>query len=468
TVVDSDTTNFKDFVDDILRTYPCVPTEVVKIYYFCEQSNSHTEVTTDQELVDMFDKHEDTKFIRLSVGYFDASKPVVPIPNWGSTNPEPSEPASETITVVPGIGTLSLTSEPNQSADNASHPVVDEEVDTYLINPFPEFEHVGIDEEGLYSDDDNADKVKPTKDHEVEYVPSFESDSEIASDDEEQQDPSLPHEPEYVHDANDPSMTVGSIYPNMGVFRLALAQHSIKHEFEYNIQVSEPGRFRAYCCAKSEGCKWRIHASKMQDDVSIQVKVNPFTHDCRSTRRSGKVKQATKFWVAEKVKDGLMDDDELGPKELQRRIKDEHKVVVSYKRIFYGKELAMQQLHGDWHDSFNNLYRFKAAVEEASPGSFVVIDHHEVNEKPRFNRVFFALKACIDGFLNGCRPYLAIDSTFLTGKFKGQLAVACAVDGHNWLYPVAFGVFDLETIENWSWFMERLKARHSTRIGHLY
>ncbi|WVZ92300.1 hypothetical protein U9M48_038377 [Paspalum notatum var. saurae] len=198
-----------------------------------------------------------------------------------------------------------------------------------VIRWFKEQWHVGIDEEGLYSDDDNADKVKPTKDHEDEYVPSFESDSEIASDDEEQQDPSLPHEPEYVHDANDPSMTVGSIYPNMDVFRLALAQHSIKHEFEYNIQVSEPGRFRAYCCAKSEGCKWRIHASKMQDDVSIQVKVNPFTHDCRSTRRSGKVKQATKFWVAEKVKDWLMDDDELGPKELQRRIKDEHKVVVS-------------------------------------------------------------------------------------------------------------------------------------------
>ncbi|WVZ81653.1 hypothetical protein U9M48_029007 [Paspalum notatum var. saurae] len=151
----------------------------------------------------------------------------------------------------------------------------------------------------------------------------------------------------------------------------------------------------------------------MQDDVSIQVKVNPHIHGCASRRRRGKFKRATKFWVA-RESEGL------------RRIKDEHKVTISYKRVYYGKELALKQLHGDWYESFNNLYRFKAAVEEASPDSFVVIDHEIINEKNRFKRVFFALKACVDGFLNGCRPYLAIDSTFLTGKFRGQLAVACA------------------------------------------
>jgi hypothetical protein len=67
------------------------------------------------------------------------------------------------------------------------------------------------------------------------------------------------------------------------------------------------------------------------------------------------------------------------------------------------------------------------------------------------------MKPCIEGFQQGCRPYLAIDSTFLTRRFRGQLACAIAVDGHNWMYPVGVRVFDSETEENWVWFLERLR-----------
>ena len=80
-----------------------------------------------------------------------------------------------------------------------------------------------------------------------------------------------------------------------------------------------------------------------------------------------------------------------------------------------------------------------------------MIDHHTINNKIRFNRLFFALKACVDGFFRGCRPYLAVDSTFLTERFRGQLCIACAVHGHNWMHPVAIGVIDSETNENWVW-----------------
>jgi hypothetical protein len=60
-------------------------------------------------------------------------------------------------------------------------------------------------------------------------------------------------------------------------------------------------------------------------------------------------------------------------------------------------------------------------------------------------------------YTDGCRPYLAIDSTFLTGRFRVQLACAVVVDGHNWMYPVAVGVFDSETSENLKWFLEMLR-----------
>jgi hypothetical protein len=38
-----------------------------------------------------------------------------------------------------------------------------------------------------------------------------------------------------------------------------------------------------------------------------------------------------------------------------------------------------------------------------------------------FIRFFVALKPCIDDFLLGCKPYIAMDATHLTGRFRGQL-----------------------------------------------
>jgi hypothetical protein len=174
------------------------------------------------------------------------------------------------------------------------------------------------------------------------------------------------------------------------------------------------------------------------------------------------------------VIDWLKENATLGAKELQKRLHAEFSIWVTYRRVYKGRLLAMDELYGPWGKSFNNLFRLKAQLEASSPGTFFVIDHRTINNKIRFNRLFFAMEPCVDGFLRGCRPYLAVDSTFLTGRFRGQLCIACALDVHNWMYPVAVGVIDSETNENWVWFMERLREAigcpdglcFSTDCGH--
>ena len=70
-----------------------------------------------------------------------------------------------------------------------------------------------------------------------------------------------------------------------------------------------------------------------------------------------------------------------------------------------------------------------------------------------FHRFFCALSPCIEGFNEGCRPYLSVDSTTLNGRLNGHLAAATTLDGHNWMYLVAYGFIDVETTDNWIWFM---------------
>ncbi|KAG8079779.1 hypothetical protein GUJ93_ZPchr0007g6413 [Zizania palustris] len=114
-------------------------------------------------------------------------------------------------------------------------------------------------------------------------------------------------------------------------------------------------------------------------------------------------------------------------------------------------------MYGSWEGSFQLLYEFKAEVELRCPGSIVEIGTQTKGTDVHFHRFFIAFKPCIEGFLNGCRPYISIDSTALNGKWNGHLAAVCALDGHNWMFPVAFGLIDSETEDNWTWFMTQLK-----------
>jgi hypothetical protein len=54
-----------------------------------------------------------------------------------------------------------------------------------------------------------------------------------------------------------------------------------------------------------------------------------------------------------------------------------------------------------------------------------------IMEKECFRRAFVSYKACWKGFLDGCRPYLAVDATALNGRFRGHIVATCAIDVHN-------------------------------------
>jgi hypothetical protein len=131
--------------------------------------------------------------------------------------------------------------------------------------------------------------------------------------------------------------------------------------------------------------------------------------------------------VADAVMDWLREKPTLGPTTLHEKLFEKYKISIPYMRIFYGKEMALDRINGPWNESFQLLYTYKAEVEMASPGSVVEIDKHTVQykvkgktmEKECFRRAFVCFKACWQGFLDGCRPYLAVDATALNGRFRG-------------------------------------------------
>jgi hypothetical protein len=87
---------------------------------------------------------------------------------------------------------------------------------------------------------------------------------------------------------------------------------------------------------------------------------------------------------------------------------------------------------------------------EISTDSVIEVDCHMVGEKIYFRNFFCALGPYTQGFREGYHPYLSVDSTRLNSRWCDQVVIACRLDGKNWMYPVAFGFINSDTLDNWT------------------
>jgi hypothetical protein len=115
----------------------------------------------------------------------------------------------------------------------------------------------------------------------------------------------------------------------------------------------------------------------------------------------------SQFWVAKKITPVLAKRPNTTAKKLKTDLEKDYPIKLNYTTVWKAKQRAMQELYGDWANTFRMLYSFKVEVEKRSPGSAMEIYTEVAKDgKVYFSKFFVALKPCIDGFKAGSHPYL--------------------------------------------------------------
>jgi hypothetical protein len=120
------------------------------------------------------------------------------------------------------------------------------------------------------------------------------------------------------------------------------------------------------------------------------------------------------------------------------------------------KTNTIRMLHGDYAAAYNILPKMLGAIAHRNPGM-----NHRVDVKlidGVFHRAFWSFGQCIEAFRH-CLLVLSIDSTFLTGKYKGTLMVAMAHSSNDNRLPVAFSLVRSKHDDNWERFMDHVRTK---------
>ena len=253
------------------------------VWFFDKTLHENVRLENEIQMLDMFQMYKEERSCQVVVRVFDKTASMVA-----------EFDALEPICVVPldvELGNLDAnmptertsggkhTTKSNVAADdNPEAAAVDLDVEPDIFDN-PE-EYVGVDDETMYilvptaqatgnadaADNTHANDAQPSQtafasDYDDNVIPVVDE-AEVADED--------PLEVHVLHDPLNPKIQKGELFPDIISFRKAIRHYAVVKGFEFAPGVrTDKARFIARCAAS--GCPWRIHASTIFDNKTVQV-----------------------------------------------------------------------------------------------------------------------------------------------------------------------------------------------------
>ncbi|KAK3222145.1 hypothetical protein Dsin_009170 [Dipteronia sinensis] len=225
---------------------------------------------------------------------------------------------------------------------------------------------------------------------------------------------------------------VGQTHDSVYTLRELLTDYAIQEGFNFKKIKNDKNRLTWACFA--ENCPWRLHASIIGDEITMQVKTYNNDHNCHRIYKS---KEARSKWIASKFEVLVKNNPSIQCGVISDLLRDQFNVSVDPQRLDKAKKGALEVLLKDHTECFSYLRGYALMVQQCNPGSAAYI-HLQID-----TTIFQ-------------RPFIGIDGCHLKGPYGGVLLSAVALDTNSGLYHLAYCICEGETLLSWSWFLRQL------------
>ncbi|KAL5576595.1 hypothetical protein UlMin_018294 [Ulmus minor] len=249
------------------------------------------------------------------------------------------------------------------------------------------------------------------------------------------------------------------IFKSKKDLNMTLSLISMCEKFNFKIFKSNTQFIIVRCLDMT--CLRKVRAKRLADSGYWMVTKYVNKHTCPTDVKNVWHRRAKSWVIGEYVKKRLINPRRVfRPKDVMDDIRRKFGVDISYTVAWRGREYAYENLRlGTPEQSYRILPGYLHMLRETNPGTVVNL---ETGNENRFMYLFIAFDASIQGF-NYCRPVVSIDATHMKGKYRGVLFTVVCHDANKQIFPLDFGIGDLENDTSWIWFLRRLKENFGER-----
>ncbi|KAL0406363.1 UNVERIFIED_CONTAM: hypothetical protein Slati_3950200 [Sesamum latifolium] len=246
----------------------------------------------------------------------------------------------------------------------------------------------------------------------------------------------------------DPTFLLGMLFSTKSELKKAIQSHAIKTKRHIICTKSDPNMYYAKCGDKK--CAWSLHARKMKDECTFQIRNYNPKHTCSKTFNFKNVKSS---WLCDKYLDKFKSDPKRTVKGFRMDAVNEIRCHISRDQAYRAKRRALKNLEGSPEYQYSRLWDYVDEIRRTNPESTVILGTEDVGGENRFSRFYVYFGALKIGFGEGCRKIIGVDGCHLKRPNGGILLTAVGVDPNNNLYPISYAVVNREARETWEWFL---------------